>query len=291
MKPSTLAAVIVLIALGVSAVIFWPSMEDYVTTSIDDIVKAPAVEETEETIELPPVEEPVVRYPVPIPSIEEEIESDIQTEQETLTIEEEEIPLEPQAQQEQPIDIQIKGLFDQRRFAEFFYVDVIVHRFVVTVDNLTAKKLPAKYPLAKPLGGKFLTYKDPIENEFIDPMNDRRYQRFIQFVEAIDIPELVGFYFRNYRVFQQAYEDLGYPDRYFNDRLVEVIDHLLQTPNVQGQIALIRPSVFYKYEDPNLERLSAGQKTIIRMGADNAMRVKGILRELRYELTSVNQDE
>ena len=37
-------------------------------------------------------------------------------------------------------------------------------------------------------------------------------------------------YKQYYPLFQQAYVDLGYPEGYFNDRLVEVIDHLLATP-------------------------------------------------------------
>ena len=44
-------------------------------------------------------------------------------------------------------------------------------------------------------------------------------------------------YERLYPLFQQAYEDLGYPGKYFNDRLVEVIDHLLQTPEAQTAAA------------------------------------------------------
>jgi len=38
-------------------------------------------------------------------------------------------------------------------------------------------------------------------------------------------------------LFQQSYEDLGYPGQYFNDRLVEVIDDMLKTPDVQGPIS------------------------------------------------------
>jgi hypothetical protein len=77
---------------------------------------------------------------------------------------------------------------------------------------------------------------------------------------------------------------LGYPDGYFNDRLVEVIDHLLATPDVTAPIQLKRPSVNFEYVDPELENLSSGQKLLVRMGSANAAIVKGKLRELRQAI-------
>ena len=96
--------------------------------------------------------------------------------------------------------------------------------------------------------------------------------------------QLVAFYLYYYPLIQTAYEDLGYPSAYFNDRLIDVIDQLLRTPVTSGQIRLVRPRVLYKYADPDLEALSAGQKVLIRIGPHNASRVKKKLRELRRGL-------
>jgi hypothetical protein len=87
-------------------------------------------------------------------------------------------------------------------------------------------------------------------------------------------------------LFQQAYEELGYPGAYFNDRLVHAIDHLLATPEIAGDLALKQPRVLYEFADPQLEMLSAGQKAMLRIGPDNARRVKAKLRALRAEITS-----
>ncbi len=46
----------------------------------------------------------------------------------------------------------------------------------------------------------------------------------------------------------------------------------------------MQPSVQYKYADERLEKLSAGQKVLIRMGRDNATVVKAKLRELEAAL-------
>jgi hypothetical protein len=103
-------------------------------------------------------------------------------------------------------------------------------------------------------------------------------------VGSVDTQTLVSTYTRYYPLFQQAYESLGHPPEYFNDRLVEVIDVLLAAPEVPGPIALAQPGVLYEFADPKLEALPAGQKVLIRMGTDNARIVKTRLRELRSEL-------
>jgi hypothetical protein len=103
-------------------------------------------------------------------------------------------------------------------------------------------------------------------------------------MEAVDTGRLVALYVRFYPLFQQAYRELGYPKGYFNDRLVEVIDHLLVTPEITGPIRLTKPWIMYEFADPALEARSAGQKTLIRMGPANALRVKAKLREFRRQI-------
>ncbi len=77
---------------------------------------------------------------------------------------------------------------------------------------------------------------------------------------------------------------MGYPSAYFNDRLIEVIDHLLAAPEVKDPVSLVQPAVRYEFADPALQSLSAGQRIMLRMGNANAMKVKAKLREIRREL-------
>jgi hypothetical protein len=107
----------------------------------------------------------------------------------------------------------------------------------------------------------------------------------VRMVETVDVPKLGAVYAHFYPLFQKAYQELGYPKGYFNDRLIAAIDSLLATPEVTGPIKVVRPEAFYLFADPQLEALPAGQKAMLRMGADNAVRVKRKLREIRDELT------
>jgi hypothetical protein len=62
---------------------------------------------------------------------------------------------------------------------------------------------------------------------------------------------------------------------------VEVIDHLLTTPEPTDPIRLLRPHVLYEFADPDLAALSSGQKLLIRMGPDHMATIKQILSGLR----------
>ena len=118
----------------------------------------------------------------------------------------------------------------------------------------------------------------------LGPENYRRYAPFVGFASAVDTDRLVGAYVRFYPLFQEAYETMGYPEGYFNDRLVEVIDHLLVAPEIEGPVRLVQPRVRYQFADPELESLSAGHKILVRMGPENARRLKGKLGEVREAL-------
>jgi len=169
-------------------------------------------------------------------------------------------------------------------FERLFHPEEIVNRFVATVDNLPRRSVAAQIMVARPVSGAFLvTGAD--DKLTIGDNNAARYAPYVRLAESVDTKTLVALYVRFYPWFQQAYHDLGYPSGYFNDRLIDVIDNLLATPRPPAAVALVQPHVLYEFADPDLESLSAGQKIMLRMGSDNASRMKSKLRELRRTLT------
>jgi hypothetical protein len=163
---------------------------------------------------------------------------------------------------------------------QYLVPESIVRHLVVTIDNLPRQKAPAaKRPTVSP-GGPFLAQGDEI-HATLDPKNYARYEPMVNAVRKLDMQRVADVYVRFYPLFQAAYQDLGYPNAYFNDRLVAVIDSLLAAPEPSGPIELTRPNVLYTFADPTLEALPAGQKLLIRMGPDNAAAIKAKLRELR----------
>jgi hypothetical protein len=192
--------------------------------------------------------------------------------------------LPPLAQSDGTVVDGLSRLFDKGLLERYFNTDQIVRRFVVTVDNLARKEIPSRLAAAKPIAERFSTARGG-EAITLGEANYARYTPFVNLVTAIDTKRLVGTYVRFYPLFQKQYEELGYPDGYFNDRLVEAIDSMLAAPQVSGPVRLVQPKVLYQFEDPDLEALPAGQKAILRMGPENAAKVKSKLREIRAELT------
>lgn len=193
-------------------------------------------------------------------------------------------PVPTLAESDKVIQDALVGLFGRDAVLSFFNVGDYVRRVVVTVDNLPRKRAPARMWPVNPTADSFLVQgKD--ESAVVDPANARRYAPFVKLAESADTGRFVALYVRLYPLFQQAYADLGHPGRQFNDRLVEVIDHLLAAPTVQGPIALAKPWVMWEFADPKLEALSAGQKIMVRVGPENAAKLKAKLREVRRQVT------
>lgn len=178
------------------------------------------------------------------------------------------------------------GLIGERAFAQWWVPESIIRRIVVTVDNLPRARMSAQSRPVRSAPGSFITEGEG-EARTIAAANAARYAPYVDLVRKLDVAKLAALYRRNYPLFQQAYEELGYPHGYFNDRLVQAIDDLLAAPEVRAPIALVQPEVMYRYADPQLEALSAGQKILVRLGPDNAAVVKAKLRELRRAVVDV----
>jgi len=157
-----------------------------------------------------------------------------------------------------------------------------VRRIVATIDNLPRRKVALRLMPVKPVGGTLLATGG--DAGAISPENAARYARYAAVVEMVDAKKLAAVYVQFYPLFQQAYQELGYPSGHFNDRLVDVIDNLLAAPAPGEPAKVVRPKVFYEFADPELEALPAGQKVLVRIGTANASKVKAKLREIRAEV-------
>jgi hypothetical protein len=193
------------------------------------------------------------------------------------------VALPPLDESAAPLQGALEDLVGKQAVEQYLVPDDLIRHIVVTIDNLPNEKVAERLRPLKPMPGAFAV-RGSEDARVLDPANYARYEPLVRLLRSMDTQRLVAIYTRYYPLFQQAYENLGHPPQYFNDRLVEVIDHLLSAPEPQGPIALTQPGVQYEYADAALESLSAGQKVLIRMGRENAAAVKGKLRELRQQL-------
>ena len=191
----------------------------------------------------------------------------------------------------------LSELLGSDKVASFLLTDGFVRRVVATVDNLGRAQAPSRMWPVQPMPQRFEVEGEGDAPTAVAPANAARYSAFIAFAEAVPLESAVALYARLYPLFQQAYEELGYPGRYFNDRLVAVLDHLLLAPEPRGPLRVkltpvntdvpnLRPWVRYEFVDPALESLSSGQKILVRMGPANQARAKALLRKLRERVAT-----
>lgn len=185
----------------------------------------------------------------------------------------------------------MSNLFGHTAAMMLFQWDDFSRRVVSTVDNLGRPTAPARLWPMVPAAGRFMTRRIGQE-DVINVDNGRRYALYVHLIEKVDLARLVKIYTALYPDLQKAYEELGYPRRYFNDRLIEVLDQLAATPVTDAPIKVRQPAIYapiqptrtgpiWEFSDPDLRSLTSGQKILLRMGPSNGRRVKARLTEMR----------
>lgn len=193
------------------------------------------------------------------------------------------------------LSMAVSELVGREHTLRYVATDDLARRLVATLDNLPRSQAAARLWPLHPVGGRMVVTQTDDGALAIAPANAARYDGLVQFLAGIDMAQAGALYRRIYPVLQKTYEDLGYPGQRFNDRLVQVIDHLLQTPEpaelpslklvqVQGQVAPKQPWLRYEFADAELQSLSAGQKILVRMGVAHTQRIKALLRAARAQV-------
>jgi hypothetical protein len=195
-----------------------------------------------------------------------------------------EVPLPPLSSSDAEVATAIGESFGQQVVSQYLNSDDIIRKLVVTIDNLARPTLPLDKRVVAATPGIFVV-AGPEDARYLSEENYARYTPFLTVLSTADARTIVAVYRRYYPLMQEAYLELGYPETNFEARVIEVIDHLLATPNSAAPIDLLQPKVLYEYRDPLLENRSSGQKILTRIGPDHANAVKAKLREIRALLT------
>jgi hypothetical protein len=184
------------------------------------------------------------------------------------------------------------SLFGESQLSAWLIPDKLLRRLVATTDNLSRNTRTEQLrPLRAPAGA-LIVQREAIdaavgtERITLGAQNAARYDAAVSLLAKTDMQQAATLYRSLYPLLQRAYEELGYPDRYFNDRVIDVIDHLLATPEPTGPLLLEQPKVLYRFADQDLEARSAGQKLLLRMGVAHARVVKEKLRQFRSQVSS-----
>lgn len=156
--------------------------------------------------------------------------------------------------------------------------DDLVRAFVAAVDQVARGESPRGHlGVLAPEGDFEAAVADT--TVIPDPSSYARYDLVTEVVTSLDTAGMGSLYQQMVPLFEQAYRDLGFPDGGFDGRARDAVRALLATPDVETP-SLVPTVEGFRYRDPALEALAPAQKHLLRMGPDNARRLKEKLRQL-----------
>ena len=244
---------------------------------ITELVPPPPVQlqepRTEPDIVLP--EEPIVTTEPEAPAV---------------VVEEPVVPAQPEPEPETLPDLNNSDAFVMEKIADFRNSNAIlnqlasmqiIRKFVVLVDGLSRGGVPDRdLPVTRAPVDMDVTR---INEEFyrLEPASYERFTPLVNTFAALDSQQLLTLYRLMKPLFDNAYAELGYPDRTFSNTLQQAMTNIQDVQLPLGEILLTRPSVNYHFADPVLESRTDLEKLFIRMGPENTAKVQSKVRELR----------
>jgi hypothetical protein len=196
----------------------------------------------------------------------------------------EELKLPPLAESDSFLRERIGTLSTKPYLAALLDVDDVARKIVVSVANVAEGASPRKQiPHVRP--DESFTVIETSERTVLDPKSYERYDEAAELFASLDARAVAGLFRLVEPLLNEAHAELGLPDRSgFKDTLGRAIEVLRAAPVVEGPILLRAVNVNYAFEDPELERLKAPQKHLVRMGPENTRRIQKKLAEIQEAL-------
>jgi len=238
-------------------------------------------------------QQPEPRHPLPrpetqlAPGIDERADGDISQEKPQEPEPETESPLPALTDSDTAILAALSDLFGDKFVQRWIKPEFVIARTVSIINSLDGEAPALKTRPVKTLDSEPLTKE--IENgETLrwTKANAGRYESLVSALESVTPGQAATRYARYYPLIQQAWNELGEAEPYFNDRLIDIIDHLLATPEVPLPFEVVPYEGQLHFADESLQEQSWGRKLLLRMGPDQATEVKHWLQDFRQALAS-----
>ncbi|MBV1916039.1 MAG: DUF3014 domain-containing protein [Pseudomonadales bacterium] len=270
-KPALIGVVLVVLALVVYFA--WPSSD----TDITSIEPVAATEPSPPKPAVAPTPQPLPTEPVAVTK-PEPVEPTISVPSITAA------PIPSLNNSDDYARKELDETFESSGINKWLPDNDLVRRFVIFVDSISGGNLIRGQLEHVPVTGKFGAIETRPGHYRLDPESYHRYDALTEFFVELDSKEIIRLYQENRSLVSKAYRELGNPQTDFDKVFIRAIDQVMVTPELEGDIELIRPSVAYRFEDKQLEQLSKVQKQLIRMGPENTRAIKQKLSEIRLLL-------
>jgi len=167
--------------------------------------------------------------------------------------------------------------------------DQLIRKYVLIANDFSqGLRIEKHMRFLKPVQAFTVEQTDSVM--LISKQSYQRYDRLAASIDAMDVQSTLAVY-ENFRpLLLQVFAEFSYPeDHQLDDIFVKAAAEILAAPVIEEPIALVRPSVHYKFADKKLEALSPVSKQMIRMGPENTRIIQNKVRLLVEELANMKE--
>ena len=179
----------------------------------------------------------------------------------------------------------LKGLSPHGKISDWMKIKNIIRVITAAVDNIAGGKSPRAH-----LGFLFYGQVFPVSEKggkfYLDPKSYERYDLLADAFVSLNTSRTVQAYEKLKPLFQEAYRELGYPQKDFHSTLIRAIQRVLSAPVVEQEVLLKEEGkgINYLFVDDNLENMNEVRKHLLRMGPKNTRKIQQKLREVARAL-------
>ena len=173
--------------------------------------------------------------------------------------------------------------------APWLNTDQLIRKYVLIANDFSQGLWLEKHM-------RFLKQAQPFSVEqtdsgmFISNKSYQRYNKLAAAIDAMDVQSTLAVYKKFRPLLLQIFAEFSYPaEHQLEDILVKSAAEILAAPVIEEPIALVRPSVQYKFADKKLEALDPVSKQMIRMGPENTRIIQNKVRLLVENLANMKE--
>jgi Protein of unknown function (DUF3014) len=226
----------------------------------------------------PTVEQPKAPEPSPPPA-------------EVKVGEEKEAPPQPEVkmpaldQSDDFVRQMLKNLSPHGKLGEWLRIKNIIRVFVAAIDNIANGKSP-RPQLGFLSPGQAFQVTEKGDRIYLDPKGYERFDIITDAIVSFSSSRTVQVYQKLKPLFQEAYRELGYPQKDFHATFIQAMKRILDTPVVEREVLLREEGkgLNYVFIDDGLENMSEVQKHLLRMGPKNTQKIQQKVREIALAL-------
>jgi hypothetical protein len=179
----------------------------------------------------------------------------------------------------------IKGLSPHGKIVDWMKIKNLIRVITAAVDNIARGESPRAH-LSFLFYGHVFSVGEKGGKLYLHPKSYERYDLLADAFVSLNTGKTVQAYENLKPLFQEAYRELGYPQKDFHSTLIRAVQRVLAAPVVEREILLKEEGkgVNYLYADDGLEGMNEIQKHLLRMGPKNTRRIQQKLREMALAL-------